>query len=453
MKKPESLKAWCLLGAVSCLSACTDLNVPQANEPDSERVLSNSGDVVPLFAGSFNTWFNGVYAAQGPYAVLNNMTFQNNGPWANNGADLYGRIPRVGVINDIAAHYYSNIVRVWYWAYRANASVSDGFRALSNPTISEDFSTEELAQLRAYGKFVQGMAHATVALFYDRGFIIDETTDPGLPHEPVDYPELMEAAFRKFDEAIDVAETSEFTLPFSWMQADLSSRDLVRVINSYKARFRSQVARTKEERGSLDWSAVLNDVETGIQSDFEISMDWNAGWYNQALDFTPYTSGNSFTYFMYGMSDQGGNVAEWLDLNLAEKSSLLPDGRPVLIVTPDLRFPQGVTVEEQRAAPGTYFRIMDPDEVGNTWKAPQRGTWRWSWYKAGHEKFQSYWLLEKFDQPEILLGPVNTMVKMVYLGHGNHRSPIPSHRKLPATSAGQCEYLQPQRAQRHFVCC
>ncbi len=262
--------------------------------------------------------------------------------------------------------------------------------------------------VQAFARFVLGLSHASLAAFYDQGFKVDETTDMARPQEPLDYRALMEEAFGYLDEAITIAGSADFTLPFEWMQAEVTSQDLVRIARSYKARFRAQVARTPTERAEVNWNAVIADAEAGIQSDFNIFMDWNAGWYNGFLDYATDTGWNSLSYFMYGMADQSGNIQEWLDMYHWEKSHHFPDGRPVLIITPDTRFPQGTTVEEQRAASGRYFRIMNAEEEGNTWKRPDRGPWRWSWYKAG-PRGQDYYVEKVFSQPEITLAEIRLL--------------------------------------------
>jgi hypothetical protein len=131
-----------------------------------------------------------------------------------------------------------------------------------------------------------------------------------------------------------------------------------------------------------------------------MSMDWDTGWYNCFRDWAtwPWTW-SQLSYFIHGMADQSGLVQEWLALPMDEKDVYLPDGRPVLIVTPDLRFPQGTTVEEQRANSGQRFRIASASQQGDTWKVPTRGTWRWSWYKPP----PTYGAINEKEQPEILL--------------------------------------------------
>ncbi|MFH1763866.1 MAG: RagB/SusD family nutrient uptake outer membrane protein [Gemmatimonadota bacterium] len=285
----------------------------------------------------------------------------------------------------------------------------DGLRALDDPGVASELGPEVVTQLRAYGKFMQGLSLATLALFYDRGFIVDETTDPAEPQEPADYHALMDAALASFDDAISMASSANFDLPFRWMQADLSSEDLVQLAHSYRARFRAQVARTPEERAAVDWGSVIADVDSGSSSTFNIYMDWNTGWQNTFLQYATWPDWNQLAYFMYGMADQSGEVSEWLSLPLVEKAPRFADGRPVLIVTPDLRFPQGTTVEEQRSSPGLYFRITSSSEVGNTWQKPERGAWRWSWYKAGYTRGLDYAWQGAWEQPEITLAEMRLL--------------------------------------------
>ena len=408
MKRPHTSRAvWCLALVVS-LGACTDLGVTNNNDPDRENLVE-PGDVVSLVSSSFNTWFNGVYYYCGPGLGLSNQTFQHNAPWSNCGMDQYGRIPRAGLNNQLANEHYVQLSRVWKESYRANAAVADGLGALDDPEISAELGPEMVTQLKAFGKFIQGLSLATLALFYDRGFVVDENTDREEPQGPVDYSALMEAALAYFDDAIDLANSATFDLPVHWMQAHLTSQELALLAHSYQARFRAQVARTPEERAAVDWDSVIDDVDSGLISTLTLHMDWNTNWENSFLHYATYPNWSQLAYFMYGMADQGGDVSEWLSLPLTEKSYQFADGRPVLIVTPDLRFPQGTTVEEQRGNPGTYFRITPASQVGDTWQKPGRGTWRWSWYKPGYGRGLDYGSLGVLDQPEITLAEMRLL--------------------------------------------
>jgi hypothetical protein len=384
--------------------ACADLEVVNLNDPEAGRALASAGDVESLVGGGYNTWFNGVYNYDGAGMFLSNQAFQHNAPWNNSGMEVYGRLPRVGIVNDVADVFYDNFAHSWYRAYRSIAAVADGLKALEDPEVADELGAEAVNRAKAYGKFVLGTAHATVAVMYDRGFIVDETTDLLVAQEPVEYTAVMDAAMGYFDEAINLSGGT-FTLEFNWMQSSVTNQDLARLANSYKARFYSAMPRTPAERSALNWSNIISWTNAGIQEDFIMNWDWDSGWYNESLDYSTWPNWTQMALWVYGMADQSGNYAEWLTLDLGSKSHHFDDGRPVIIVTPDERFPQGATVEEQRATPGTYHTIMSESWEGNTWKKPERGVWRWSWYK--NTRMLEYSWDAIFDQPEMRIAEMD----------------------------------------------
>jgi len=209
-----------------------------------------------------------------------------------------------------------------------------------------------------------------------------------------------------FDEAISLSSTS-FDLEFGWMQASVSNQDLARLAHSLKARYMAAVARTSAERDALNWNAIISEVDAGIQEDFIQNWDWDNGWYNEQLDYSTWPNWTQMGYWIWGMADQSGNYQAWLATDHDAKGATLPDGTQVLIVTPDTRFPQGATVDEQRETTGEYFRIATASEAGDTWKRPDRGVWRWSWYK--NSNMLVYGWDAVFDQPEIRIQEMNLL--------------------------------------------
>ncbi len=179
------------------------------------------------------------------------------------------------------------------------------------------------------------------------------------------------------DEAIDLASQGSFDIPFGWMQRESDSAEFIRFVHSMKARYRALNARTPTEREQVDWDQVIADVNAGITEDFVVFADNNSGWFS-ALYYYPRPGWAEIPYFIWGMADQSGAYQNWLALPMAEKHPNV-NGDPTLIITPDLRFPQGATLEEQRANPGKYF--IAPENIGSVWAQPGRGTWRWSYYR------------------------------------------------------------------------
>jgi hypothetical protein len=390
-----------LVGSLLLLgtAACADLEVVNLNDADAERALATAGDVEALIAGSYNTWFRGVYAYSGPGMFLSNAAFQHNAPWANAGMEVYGRIPRVSIVNNVADSNYSYFTRPWYYCYRAIAAVASGLKALENPEVADELGATNVARAKAYGKFVLGIAHATVAVLFDRGFAVDETTDLAQPQEPMGYNELMTVALAQLDQAATLSAATSFTLPDAWMQATITNQQLAKIAKSFKARFRAAVARTPAERAAVNWQALIADVDAGVTEDLVLYYDDYNGWSWDVLGYLTYPGWTSAAYFIWGMADQSGNYQKWLDLALDAKNTKFPDGSDVLILTPDTRFPQGNSVTAQRTAQGEVIHIATASQAGDTWKRPERGVWRWSWYKPfrGWE----YWQEEQFYQPEI----------------------------------------------------
>lgn len=395
------------------VGTCADLDVMNPNDPDPDRIRTSAEDVVSLISTSFHTWFYGNYSYFSAGLALSNAAFQHSSPWANSGMEKYARLPRIPFINAVSDAEYEFMARPWFESYRAIAQAAEGLRSLELPSVQADLTADELAQARAFGRFVQGLAHATIATVFDRGFIVDETTilsgGAGTPVHPalVGYNDVMEAALGYFDDAIDLSGGKTWMFPEGWVQAEVTGSYLARIAHSMKARFRASVARTPSERESVDWTAVIADVDAGITEDYVGYYDPFDGWALDVVGYGTYSDWSQMAYFIYGMADQAGDFQAWEALGLGEKRHELPNGDPVLIVTSDNRFPQGGTLEEQRTRPGRYFGVVTAQEVGNTWKRPERGTWRWSWYKI--LRGREYWGFGRYDQPEIRLSEMRLL--------------------------------------------
>ena len=359
-------------------AACADLDVVNQNDADADRALETAADVESLIAGAYNTWWDGNHSWSGAGPFLSNAAFHHTAPWANFGMEEYARIPRVPVTNQSSHGVYGNFTRAWTYSYRAISSVADGLRALgATPELEAELGAERTLRARAFGRMVLGLSHVQLGIMYDQGWIVDETTDTQNPGAPVGYAELTEAGMGYLDEAISLASQGSFTLPSTWMQREIGSDEFIRFVHSMKARYRALTPRTPAEREAVNWAAVMADVDAGITEDFVVFADDDSGW-GSAVYYYNQPGWAEVPYFIWGMADQSGNYQNWLALPIGDKHPIV-NGTPTLIITPDLRFPQGATLEEQRANPGTYFTT--PDDIGSVWAQPGRGTWRWSYYR------------------------------------------------------------------------
>ena len=382
----SGLAALLLIG----MAGCVDLEVQNPNAPDAARALANPGDVESLISGAFNRWLY-VQRYGGPTMFMSNQSGEHVAPWANAGMEYYGRIPRNPTQNNPGHPDVGNLIYAWTNAYRAIAAVRDGLKQMDDEAV--DLGDDEL-RARAYGKFMQGLAHGTIAVLYDSGFVYDETMDPATDEILLQgYSGVMTAALAYFDEAISLMGTGTFTMPETWMSKEVTSETLKQLAYSWKARLRTSVARTPAERAAVDWTAVETEVNNGVTTDWAIySQCWPHVFCDEGLSYRLFPGWQMQNNWVAGMADQSGGYQTWVFTPTLDK-------QPFLYVTPDTRWPQGADYDTQVANPGEYYAALNP--TSSMWKRPDRGTWRWSYYEQQNEPFYSHSLNDVGDLPMV----------------------------------------------------
>ena len=173
-------------------------------------------------------------------------------------------------------------------------------------------------------------------------------------------------------------------VPSAWLaqSGNVSPADFVRIIRAYKARYRANVARTLDERGKVDWNAVIADATNGLAADLVLQLNPNSG-YDYAWLIQHYTTGSANWHqmppYIIGMADTSGAYDQWLGTPRNNRSAFL-------IRTPDRRFPAGETRAVQNTnspltgSPTTlYFRnrVAGEDQPGAPWGVSQYDFNRW----------------------------------------------------------------------------
>jgi len=384
---------------VTVLAACsTDLTVSNENNADINRALAKPSDVENLLSGGFNQVVSNTTggAIDNPNTAYQVMSFENYSGLANFGMGPRAGLPRTPVVNGLGNP--------------SSTTVAGTFNGLSRQARATTLALERLAssgftlgtpaadvRARAYGRFVLGLSLGYLALTYDSAAVVV----PGAEAVPalVGYDSVMKAAIKSLDDALADATnpvaggTGGFPLPASWMNlttGSVSSDLFARIIRTYRARFRAQLARTSTERAAANWTQIIADAQNGIQSDVSISMNATTGW-TQAWVVQHYAGPNwhIMTPQIIGMADSvGAQYATWLNQPLLNRN-------PFLIRTVDRRFPAGNTRDLQNAASnggaigavplaGVYFRNRRSADDG----AAADGTWGFSFYD--HVRFQAF---------------------------------------------------------------
>jgi len=359
-----------LLFAIGC-----DLNVVNINQPETARVLALPEDIESLVWGSYNTYWNLTDNYLGLRPILSATSFEHSAFPANFGMVHYSWIPRRVVDNSPAHDFASYLERTWYHSYRAIVAASDAIKALENVTLpaSGDLTSEQrMARAEAFGRFVQGVSHGMLAQVYDQAVVFDESKDAAQPQGLLPYAEVHQAALDYLQEAIDIATNNTFTIPSVWTAGNaLNNTALAKLAKQYRAYYRANLPRTPGEATAVNWTQVSQDIDA---APINVVMVGGPGdpWHTYGMAYINFFGWSQIANNLRGMSDQSGAYQTWMGKPWGERT-------PFLFITPDKRFPQGDSVAAQQANPGLYMLV--PANPGGAWARPERGTYRWSYYR------------------------------------------------------------------------
>jgi hypothetical protein len=367
------------------------LEVPNTSNPDRPRILRNPADVQALAAAQFQQIINGTLAsiARTNTGMLT-ASFENASGLANNGLGPRGGLPRAAIDNGRGNAYQTENFADFSILTSVTRNGADVLLRARDPGFSLGGATAagDKQRLLGWTHFVYGVALGYISLVYDSAGVPSPDDATGFVPPLQGYLEVNEAALAALDSALVYATMSGTTdLPSGWLTGPggsaVSMGDFGKIIRSYRARMRAGVARNPTERAAVDWDEVIADATTGITADFMVDMEptqnWDYAWLSSALHYRD-ANWHQMTYYIIGMADVSGGFEAWLRMPRNTRT-------PFLIVTPDLRFPQGSTRAAQQAAGQgaptgrRYFRNRaegDQAAVG----------WQNSWYD--HYRFRAF---------------------------------------------------------------
>jgi hypothetical protein len=384
------------------LAACKDesLAVSNPNQGDTDRVLGTPNDAEALLGTYYRRWSAGVYGGTGNVqGMANVMSFMNYSSLANNCQNA--RAPFSGATNsnapgNVCAGEQNSVYAIMGEVNRVASSflkqVKSGGLTLGSPARDN--------RAKAYAEFLRGMSIGYAALLHDSTAVITDATDAESAEELVGYKQAADSAYAAFQRAIDLTNAAAagadgFPLPSTWIPSPTSFTkvEFVKLVRSYRARIRANMARTPAERAAVDWAAVVADAQGGITADHQITTNTVTGpvngWRGQYLAFTTW---HQMPPFFIGMADVSGAYAAWIAQPISERGA---GGVSFTMVTPDLRFPQGATRAEQNAD----FAIPSCQTAATTCKryfvnrpagGDQNAGLGWGWSNYDHVRFISW---------------------------------------------------------------
>ena len=247
------------------LAACQEpLVVDNQNQADKDRTLATAADLETFIGSTYAVAHQGTLGGNdGLQTQLMVMAFENVSALANFGMGPRGAIPRTPIDNTPNAAGDPGNLRDFNFEHRAARMATLGLAKLKTVVIGNGPSDPRNARAAAFAHFTLGVALGNLSLAYDSGSIVTENDDFNATIPLSGYKDVNKAALAHLDSAIAIVRrTSAFpNLPDIWVKGNaLTSDQFIRLIRSYKARFRAGVARTPAERadvgagGIVDWN-------------------------------------------------------------------------------------------------------------------------------------------------------------------------------------------------------
>ncbi len=350
----RKLIACAVIAALVGLGACEkNLEVTNPNAGDTERVLGTPLDAEALIGTYYKRWSSGVYGSttniEGMANVMSMMNYSSLGNNCQNQRTPFSGAANVNSLANACKdeqyrlyQYMSEVERV------ASSFIGQVDRGLSIGTPARD------ARDKAYAEFLRGISLGYMALMHDSGAVISAKTGADDPGKLVGYKTLMDSAYAAFQRAIDMTAFAAtggdgFPLPATWIPSPTSFTkvEFTKLIRSYRARFRANIARTPAERAAVDWASLIADAQNGITTDHLITTSTTAGPGNSwRAQYETYGLWHQMPPFYIGMADTSGAYAAWIAQPAGDRGS---GGNSFFMVTPDQRFPQGSTRAAQQA--------------------------------------------------------------------------------------------------------
>lgn len=346
---------------VFAASACDEaLTAANYNNPDVIRVFQQPASIEQTLGTGFQQCRNTEKIAD-MTAQMATMALESYSQLGNFNMGLRGAIPRSPILNNKSAEQALNgNFSAWSRQGRLQANALKQLDAVKEDVGTALSSPAADLRARAMGFFNIGCNLGFLALAYDSAGIIDHKMASDFVPDLSGYNEVMAAAIASFDSSIAMASTAGsdaaggFPTNAGWFSGTTLSKDrFIQLVRSFRARFRAGVARTPAERQAVNWAAVAADAEGGLTADLTVTVGAATGWSVGVQTSTFYQDAgwSQLSPFIYGFADVSGGYDTWLSTNLIQRNG------DFVIVTPDLRFPQGATRVAQQAAspePGSH---------------------------------------------------------------------------------------------------
>lgn len=277
-----------LLVVAGC-DGVADLDVENPNAPDAERAIADPSDLQSVLAGGYASFWDGTYEAPGYYGFPHfdgwgdAMTTTNAfaGFWTMSVDE-----PRPQFQNTLSFADLGIVETPWSNLNAAISSANDVIRQIQVNDFSVVIDGSDQTQVTlAAAYFLRGLSYGYLANIFNQAYITTEEFNPEddlaqLGFSP--YGEVLVQARSDLQQARSIAESNSFTVPSGItlpFASTITSDRLIRMANSFEARFIVSNPRMPSETDAIDWEEVRTLTQNGVQEDIIINLDGNT-WFS-----------------------------------------------------------------------------------------------------------------------------------------------------------------------------
>jgi len=399
--------------ALAVLS-CQSLEVTNPNLPDRGRATQQPTAAESFVATAFRTWWPNGGHDDYPSWAFSTIAWEITSGFADFGQLELSAEPRTAWNNSPVNARNDVNEEPWQDLYGTISAVNDALIAIDHGLIIVD--TARTARTKAVGKFIQGISHGYLGLYFDKAFIVDEKLNLDTITVPAfrPYTEVVAEAITELDSAIAVAQRTNFTLPVdSWLYTAMTRDQFIALANSFAARLMVYSARTRAERAAVNWQEVIRRVDLGIKTDFApvaqvdiLFDDWKRLVARVRQTSRPSDFGRP-AYWTIGPADSANGFVNWVNTPVASRVAFQ-------LRTKDRRI-QGAGGP---ATPGSYVGYNQNDIF-----AASRGTYRFSHYYFRRYGTGNTWF--EGPQPAMLISEMDLLKAEALIRLGRAAEAVP----------------------------
>lgn len=274
------------LAAILAVAGCKSLDITNPNDADGDRALSDPDALESFVGGSVQTWFN-AYIGLGGGGPLVTQARTYSSAWNNFHMLFYSSVDGDGTRNTRSWQNDPNSPRreaiEYYWEnyYRSLGLANLVLKAIRVNGMELE-SEAETRRAETVAEMMRGISLSGIALNYDKGYILNETTDLAA----ISYAnrrDVRDSAVAAFDRAIALATANEFTTPSGWSNGrTYTNDDIAKIANTMAAFTLANYPRDSVEALAVDWPEVVSYASNGLSSgtplDYVIEADGDAWW-------------------------------------------------------------------------------------------------------------------------------------------------------------------------------